>query len=258
MFAFLASDEASYITGQTIYACGGNPASKDKESRYSNALLKIDLDTASPKFGEVVDAYKGNPDQYYPGLDHQPACETNPNVGAVWSVTCLQLDLDFGSSPTLFRDKLGRLMVGDLQKSGIYHVIYADNMEGSWTAPVGPPCPACNASSPAATDTQVFTIGSPPGAIFSFDVSGKTKWVAPIGDQAHYQAISTAGGVVYMMDGFGFLNGFDAVSGVPLLKRNLAQDLGAVAADPANSTGIAIARNKVYVANATQIVVLGI
>lgn len=244
---------------KTVFACGGNPASKDKEARYTNALLKIDLDRSSPNFALVVDAYKGNPDQYYPGLDHQPACETNPNVGVVWSVTCLQLDLDFGASPTLFRDSLDKLMVGDLQKSGIYHAVYADHMEGAWTAPVAPPCFACNSSSPAVDGSRIYTIGTPPSELWSFGFGGKINWTEPIGDPTvHYQPISTANGVVFIMDGLGFLNAYDAANGLPLLKHNLSLDASAFAGDANSSAGIAIARNKVYVAHAGYIFVLGL
>jgi glucose 1-dehydrogenase len=36
VFAFLASDEASYITGQTLYACGGLMLHVDFASNWSS------------------------------------------------------------------------------------------------------------------------------------------------------------------------------------------------------------------------------
>lgn len=232
-----------------VYACGGNPASKRLESRYSNALLKIDGRTGSPNFGQIVDAYKGTTDQYFAGIDRQPACDSfgEQAVYVAWSATCAQLDLDFGASPSLWRDKLGNLMVGDLQKAGIFHAVYADNMEQAWTTIVGTPCFACNAASGAIDNTQIYVEGTLPGQMVALNrENGRYRWAMPIADGVHFQSVTTANGVVYVVDSAGFLNIFDAATGVPVQKRFMSTDTGASAADQ-SSQGIAIARNTVYV-----------
>lgn len=240
-----------------VYACGGNPASKRIEHRFSNALLKIDADPSRATFGQIVDSYKGNVDQYYPGLDRQPLCDAlGDTLVVVWSLACLQLDLDFGSSPNLFRDSLGNLMLGDLQKSGIYHTVFADHMEAAWSTVVGTPCFACNAASPAYDDArkQVYTATTTPSAVWALtSENGRYRWAGPIGEPTHFQPVSTANGVVYTMDAAGGLNAFDAVSGVVLMRRPLSIDVNAPATD-AGSQGVSIARNTVYAATGEFVV----
>ncbi|MGH2829166.1 MAG: PQQ-binding-like beta-propeller repeat protein [Actinomycetota bacterium] len=233
------------------YACGGNPASKRLEARYSNSLLKIDMDrTHTATFGMIVDSYKGETDQYYPGLDRQPACDMfgEDIVYVAWSVTCVQLDLDFGASPNLFRDSLGNLVVGDLQKSGVYHAVFADHMQRAWTAVLGSPCFACNVSSAAYDDERVYVAGSPGAVMWGLDRDrGRYRWAFPLPDATHFQSVSTANGVVYTMDDSGTLTAFDAALGVPVAKRLIGIDAGAnTLAVDASSQGVAIARNTVY------------
>ena len=236
-----------------VYACGGNPHSEALEAKFANSLLKIDLDPTRPTFGTVVASYKGHVDQYYPGLEKQPVCENFKDETTVlaWSVGCVMLDLDFGASPNLFRDAAGRLVVGDLQKSGVYHAVHADDMTPAWQAIVAPPCFSCNASSGATDGTNVYTVGTPPGQLFGLSIDGGPiphRWVAPLPDGTHYQSVSIANGVVYTIDNIGSLNAFDAATGVQLLKRPLFLDTGGSAADP-GSQGVSIARNTVYAAS---------
>jgi outer membrane protein assembly factor BamB len=244
-----AYDEAT----KQVYACGGNPASKQREARHSNALLKFDLDPASPRFGDLVDAYKGTTDHYYPGLDQQPACDEVPTT-LVWSPTCVQLDLDFGASPSLLTDHIGRTLVGDLQKSGIYHAAYADNMEQAWTAVVGTPGVPVNAASPAYDGTNVYTTAQMPGQIWGIEGDrGRIRWVQPLGEGTHYQSVSTANGVVYSLDNLGVLHAWDASNGVPVLAKPLSVDVGAHAGD-LSSQGVSIAYNTIYAASSSYIV----
>ncbi|HEX9712559.1 MAG TPA: PQQ-binding-like beta-propeller repeat protein [Actinomycetota bacterium] len=236
---------------QQIYACGGNPASKKIEHRYSNALLKIDGDPASASFGEIVDAYKGNSDQYFPGLHRQPVCDNlGDDVVVVWSLACLQLDLDFGASPNLFTNAIGQTMVGALQKSGVYHTIFSDNMEQEWTQVVGGPCAACNAASTAfdPENGQIFMGATPVGQMVALEhQQGRYQWVSPLADGVHFHATSTANGVVYTMDGYGTLNAIDAATGIPMAKIPFMQYAGGPVSDT-GSIGVAIARNTVYAA----------
>jgi outer membrane protein assembly factor BamB len=240
----------------TLYAGAGNPASHDKEHAYTNALLKIDVDPRSDKFGAIVDAYKGLTDQYYPGLDKQPVCEAQPDVeyGDAWSATCVQFDLDFGASPNLYRDARGALLVGDLQKSGVYHAVYADAMQRSWTALLGTPCFVCNAASPAVANGTVFAAATQPGQLVALDANaGGYDWAQPLADGVHYNSVSVANGVVYAPDFFGNFNAFDASNGVPLLKRNMALDTGASVLGT-QSSGVAVSNGTVYVPAAGYVV----
>jgi outer membrane protein assembly factor BamB len=230
------------------YACGGNPASKKIEHRYSNALLKIDMDRTRSTFGDIVDAYKGDVDQYYPGLDRQPACEMTGDdvVYAAWSATCLQLDLDFGASPNLFTDRTGRTVVGALQKSGVFHAVYTDQMSRAWTSVVGAPCFPCNASSTATDGDSIFAVGTPGGWMMSLtNANGGFRWVTPTGGGTHFQPASVANGIAYTINNAGILYGMDTATGVPALVKFLPFDANANTID-AGSAGVAIARNTVY------------
>lgn len=235
----------------TKYAFTGtsNPYSKTKEHRYTNAIIKIDLDRTRPTFGSIVDAYKGLTDQYVAGLDRQPACEMfGETTYLAYSITCAQVDLDFGASPNMWTDAEGHVIVGDLQKAGVYHAVYADNMQSSWTSIVAGTCvPLCNAGSTAMDGANIYGMGGPGGHAFSLSDRGAYRWMTPDGSEAHYQHTSVANGVMYTVDVKGHLEAFDSATGAPLLQRPMAVDTGAVMVG-LTSSGVAIARNTVYAA----------
>jgi outer membrane protein assembly factor BamB len=232
------------------YAGTSNPTSKTTESPRVNAIVKIDLDRNRPTFGTIVDVYKGTVDGYFPGLDRQPVCQTVGPHEPSFAFTCTQQDLDFGASPNMFTDAQGNLLVGSLQKSGVYHVVYADTMEMAWTAIMGPPCLQCNADSTAIDANAVYGETTPPGQEVSLNRNtGGYNWVTPVADGLHFQATSVANGVVYTVDSEGFLDAFDAATGVPLLKRSVSADAGAASAPGTSSSGVSIARNTVFVAS---------
>ncbi|MDX6217671.1 MAG: hypothetical protein QOG99_3255 [Frankiales bacterium] len=232
------------------YVGAGNPYSRNLEHKNVNAILKIDLDRDRSTFGDIVGSYKGNVDQYSQALEtlsQTPACEAGSDQTLpLDDPACGQLDLDFGAAPNLFRDANGRLLVGDLQKSGVYHVADAATMTPAWTQIVGLSCQACNAASTAVDANGVFLEGTPGGVMWSLSHDGARQWADPVGDGAHYQAISTANGVVFTVDNAGALAAWDAASGVPLLRRPLSLDTmnGDVAA---TSAGIAIAGHTIFV-----------
>ena len=242
------------------YACGGNPHSEALEATYANSLLKIDIDKNRETFGDIVAAYKGNADQYHDGLDDQPVCEnfSDETTVLVWSAGCLMLDLDFGSSPNLMRDPEGRTIIGGLQKSGVYHAAHADDMTPAWSSIVGAPCLACNATSPAFDKDRVYVVGTPVSQLFGLSRAGvgpvHQGWVTPIGDGIHYESVSTANGLVYVVDNTGALNVYESTTGVQLLKRPLAVDNGGKAAADVGSQGVSIARNTVYAASGSFVV----
>lgn len=234
------------VDRETGYAYAGtsNPYSK-KEHPRANAVVKIDLNRGSETFGEIVGSYHGDFEQYVPnsGLDETPVCEAANEGGD--NIPCGQLDLDFGGSPNLIVDSEGRTLVGIEQKSGVYHAIYADSMKGAWRTIVGTPTYLGNASTGAFDGTSVYVAGSHAGSMFSLAAdSGDYRWASPIADATHYQTVSTSNGVVYTVDTNGFFDAFDAKTGIPLLRRPMARDVGDGCT--ALSGGVAVARNMVY------------
>jgi hypothetical protein len=100
-------------------------------------------------------------------------------------------------------------------------------------------------------------VGTPPGQLVGLDREGGAmpyKWVTPILDLIHYQSVTTANGVVYVMDNLGSLNAVDASNGLPLLKRPLTLDTGRITTDAGGSAGVSVARNTVYAAAGESVV----
>ena len=243
------------------YAGTSNPYSKKIEHENTNAILKIDIDPRRGTFGEVVGSYKGLIEQYDPAVREavDPLCEAageDPNLQLVVgdSAPCLQLDLDFGAPPNLFRDSTGRLVVGDLQKAGVYHAVDAGSMQSLWKATVGASCPACNAAAWASDAGSVVGATAPGGAMVSLGHDdGALGWASPIADGTHYQSTSVAGGVVFTVDNLGNLLAWDEATGLPLLKRPVQADTGGTTVG-VSSSGIAIASGMVIVATGTAVV----
>jgi polyvinyl alcohol dehydrogenase (cytochrome) len=246
----------------------GNPFSKQTEHEHTNAILKVDMDRSRATFGEIVASYKGEIDQAIPLLKKlaEPTCKLIPeNPPALVplpsfvpdlnqardSYACLQLDLDFGGSANLFRAADGRLLVGELQKSGVYHVVHADDMSRARRVTLGISCLICNGASTAydVSSNAVFAPVSPGPMMTSFRPGdGALRWIAPIGDAAHYEPPAVADGVAYSTDSNGFFHAWDARTGVPLLLRSLAVDGAPEATGALASGGVAIANHTVYVA----------
>ncbi|MBV9097157.1 MAG: PQQ-binding-like beta-propeller repeat protein [Frankiaceae bacterium] len=236
------------------YVGAGNPDSKSLEHPHTNAILKIDVKDGSPTFGRIVAAYKGSVDQYdrsLQALSQTPACAASDNTGTPWPLddpVCGQLDLDFGASPNLIPDGHGGLLVGDLQKSGTYHVAHTPGMTAAWQTLVGGTCASCNAASTAYDGSSVYVIGTPGGVLWSLDaLTGARKWTALVGDGIHYEPISTADGVVYTVDGEGFLDGWSAQDGSVVVKRSIATDVSTPVGG-ITSAGVAIADHTVFAA----------
>ena len=236
---------------QYAYVGAGNPFSKTQEDPHTNAILKVDLDRGRPTFGQIVASYKGNVDQYtqtLQQLSQTPACSASVGLPSPFDdPVCGQLDLDFGAAPNLFRSN-GKLLVGDLQKSGVYHAAAASDMSPVWSTVVGASCQFCNAGSTAVADGAVLGEATPGGAEFSLaQTGGALTWATPVGDGVHYQSTSVANGVVYTIDTAGFFDAFDAASGLLLARRPMTADAGAPAVS-FTSGGVAIAYHTVFVA----------
>jgi polyvinyl alcohol dehydrogenase (cytochrome) len=234
------------------YVGAGNPFSRQQEHPYTNAILKVDVRRASPTFGQVVAGYKGNVDQYAQELEtlsHSPACAATDDDTTLPldDPACGQLDLDFGAAPNLFTDSSGRLLVGDLQKSGVYHAAVASTMAPAWTALGGGTCQVCNAASTAFDGKSVLGVFTPGGVMAAMGRDdGAFAWRTPTADGIHYQGTSVAAGVAYTLNGNGFIDAFDAASGSVLLHRPLLPDTGAPMTQ-LTSSGIAVAGHQVLV-----------
>lgn len=225
----------------------GNPYGPTKDYRTANSILKIDIDRGRKTFGEIVDVYKGDVDQWLAplsALTDTPVCTAGP--ATIDYPQCGQLDLDFGASPNLYRSDKGDLIVGSLQKSGTYHAVYTDTMSEAWTTLMGLPCFPCNAGTTATDGKSVFGVGTPGGLVMGIEGShGNYQWVTPIGEATHYQATSVANGVVYAIDAKGMFYGFDATTGAPVVARSMGADVSDGCSTQGG--GIAIARNTVFI-----------
>jgi len=206
----------------------GQPASKNKEARLSNSIIKIDLRRGAG-LGDIVDSYHGDYDEGQ--------------------------DLDFGGSPNMWTDAKGRTVGGDLQKSGRYHAVYADTMSQAWWARLADPLALGDAGTGAVDGKAVYVAGSSqtaakaeepnPGYLYSFNkTTGAQNWRTPIASGVDYHLVSAAGGVVYVITTTGVVLGLDASNGLPVFVRSLSADAADGCANL--SSGAIVARNRVY------------
>ncbi|MHB8512688.1 MAG: outer membrane protein assembly factor BamB family protein [Actinomycetota bacterium] len=233
------------------YEGTGNPYGV--ENPHTDAIIKIDVDPTRSTFGQIVASYSGTPDTYVP-IGPRPGCSTLTQTGAPNIATCEFDDLDFGASPQLFTDSSGKQVVGDLQKSGVYHVADTATMSEAWSTIVGLPAQPeaifLGAASTASFDgSKIVVASSYPGIVQSLDRDhGAVGWRSPILSVAQYEPVTTANGVAYTVDGLGNLHAIDTSSGSSLLFRPLTLDIGQnVAVNALGGDGVAVARNTVYV-----------
>ena len=293
--------------GRYAYFGTGNPYTKNVQHPRTDAILKVDLDRGRSTFGDVLGDYSGNVEQHIAGIDatqlrSTPLCpsptdevvQQTPTVDPRESdfqglveddPVCGQLDLDFGAASNLFTDpRTGALLVGDLQKSGVYHAVRTDTMtdftyaaDGTprpsstkpvWTSEAGASCALCNSSSSAydPASRTIFADVAPGTFMVAISaIDGTVRWRAPVGDGAHYQSVSFANGVVYTVDNGGRLLAFDAKTGDVLLQQSLIPAATGGSPSPSDtgldsvtfgSGGVAIARHTVFAADGSHIVAL--
>lgn len=236
---------------KVAYAGTANPFKPQDEHPHSNAVVKYDVNKKSKRFGEIVGHYKGNIDEYVPGLSQLPCYDfpnNNPPYYPQGIGACGDIDLDFGASPNIWKGPDGRTMVGAGQKSGVYHAFDAATMKGEWTQIVGPPTQVGGIVGSTAHDgNSVYGPVTVPGHLWSLGAdTGAHRWFAPVGDGAHWgNPVAVANGVVYTLDLQGFLNAYDARNGALLAKKHLAVG-GSGSPQSLSWGGVSIARNTVY------------
>jgi polyvinyl alcohol dehydrogenase (cytochrome) len=235
---------------KTAYVGTGNPFHESVPAKHADAIIKVDLDRHSRTFGDIIGTFDGTPETYTTVFKGAPCVDIPGNPAPYYPTgagSCADMDMDFGASPNLMR--LGkRLLVGAGQKSGYYHLIDGRTMKLAWQTPVGPPSAVGGIVGSTAYDGKAVygpvTVG---GYAWSLDrASGQPRWLAPVADGAHWgNPVSTANGVVYTVGLTGFLDAYDAGTGVPLLHHWMGADVagGDVAA---SWGGVAIARHTVY------------
>ncbi|HEV7887089.1 MAG TPA: PQQ-binding-like beta-propeller repeat protein, partial [Acidimicrobiales bacterium] len=237
------------------YVGTGNPFNPRKQDPRTDAIVKVDLRRGSASFGEIVAHYTGTVDEYFTELSNSP-CVDLPGNPPPWypqgAGSCFDVDLDFGASPNLFTVD-GRKLVGDGQKSGVYHAADADSMEGVWKALLGPPSLAGGiVGSAALAGSSIVGPVTPAGYMWSVgQADGSLGWLAPTADAAHYAHQATvANGVLYTTDTKGFVDAYDAATGGPLLHLPVDPTAGSLGA------GVAVARHTVYAEVGNSLVAL--
>src|SRR4051794_39477565 len=235
------------------YVGTGNPFHPETDAKHADAILKIDLDRSSKRFGDIISYYDGTPEEYEAAAQGTPCFDIPGNPAPYYPQglgACGDMDLDFGASPNLIHGPNGQLFVGAGQKSGYYHLVDARTMKGVWQTPVGPPSSVGGIVGSTAYDGKSIygpvTVG---GYAWSLDrASGTPRWLTPVADGAHWgNPVSEANGVVYTVGLTGFLDAYDSATGTPLLHHWMGADVAS--GDLAASWGgVAIARNTVYAA----------
>ncbi|HEX6117697.1 MAG TPA: PQQ-binding-like beta-propeller repeat protein [Solirubrobacterales bacterium] len=231
---------------KVAFAGTANPFKPQAEHEHANAVLKFDVDRKSEAFGEIIGSYKGNVDEYFPGLSTLPCYDVPGNAPPYYPQgigACGDIDLDFGAAPNLITGEDGRKLVGNGQKSGVYHVFDAETMEPVASEIVGPPTSVGGIVGSTAYDGEsVYGPMTVPGYLWSIGAAGGYRWAAPIADGVHWgNPVAVANGVVYTSDLGGFLDAFDARTGLLLGKHQL------VAGEPTPSWGgVSIARHTIY------------
>jgi polyvinyl alcohol dehydrogenase (cytochrome) len=238
------------------YVGTSNPYIPSAAHPRAGAVLKLAIDRDRRNFGKILAFGEGTPEEYLEAFSDTPCIDFPGNVPPYPTGLgeCTDLDLDFGASPNLFRGPDGRKLVGAGQKSGVYHVFDAQTMEPVWSTAVGPPSYVGGIVGSTAYDGEsVYGPITVPGYAWSLSGDdGAYRWIAPIGDGLHWgPPVAVANGVVYSVDFTGFLNAFDARTGLVLAKRPLA--LGGTNTLPSSSWGgVSIARHTIYAAVGTS------
>lgn len=236
---------------RVAYVGTANPFQPQAEHQHANAVVKYDVDRRSSTFGRIIGSYKGLVDEYFPALSEMPCYDVPGNPPPYYPQgigSCGDIDLDFGASPNLIRGENGEKLVGAGQKSGVYHIFDAETMKPVRSQIVGPPSAVGGIVGSTAYDGQnVYGPITAPGYLWSIAANDASlRWIGPVADGVHWgNPVAVANGVAYTVDLTGYLNAYDARTGVLLLKRPLM--LGGSKPQSLSWGGVSIARNTIYV-----------
>jgi outer membrane protein assembly factor BamB len=231
-----------------LYVGTANPYNKRKEYKFTNAIIKVDFDRDSKKFGEIVGFYKGDKD-YDPKLYNTPQCKYLGETQPIWySGFCGQKDVDFGASPSMYEDSKGRTIVTELQKSCTVHAVIADSMERLWKRPTLALGGQSGCAGGSAYDDHAVYVSVNEGTMFALDKdTGETLWKTGYKDPgSNYHPPSVANGLVYTIGNNGHLYAFDNQSGKILFNEQLK--VGDQTCTGTQSAGVSIVADTIYVA----------
>jgi polyvinyl alcohol dehydrogenase (cytochrome) len=231
------------------YVGTGNPFRAEAQYKYTDSIIKVDLNRAHGTFGQIVGHFQGVPETYDKSFEQLPCYDIPGNPPPYYPQglgKCMQQDLDFGASPNLYWHE-GIERVGDGQKSGIYWVVNAKTMKPMYETVVGAPTAVGGIVGSTATDGGAIYGPTTEGYLWSESIhDGSNAWFSPVADGAHYgEPVAVAKGVLYTVDLRGALDAFDAATGAPLLVHPMEFDTGGLTP---SWGGVSIARNTVYAA----------
>jgi polyvinyl alcohol dehydrogenase (cytochrome) len=211
------------------------------------SLVRLDADT-----GEMLATYQAT--------TTDPWQATTPWTG---------VDADFGASPQLIEGPNGERWLGAGQKNshlleeltGInsfslmvglarYHVVDAETMELVWRTAVGPGHFWGGITGATAYDGERIYGSTVWGQLFALDpADGAIEWMrSSLDAAAHMAHTQVANGLVYSVDGKGFVTAFDAALGLPVWTRSMT--LGTLTASTPSvgpsAAGVAIVGDRIY------------
>ncbi|MEA2498102.1 MAG: hypothetical protein QOH26_507 [Actinomycetota bacterium] len=229
-----------------LYVGTANPYNKRKEYKFTNAIIKVDMNRKSKRFGEIVGHYKGDLD-YDPELYDTPQCEYLGETQPIWySGFCGQKDVDFGASPSLYKNSRGRTIVTELQKSCTVHAVYADTMKRFWKRPTLAVGGQSGCAGGSAYDNRAVYISVNEGVMFALNKdTGATLWKTAYKDAGpSYHPVTVGNGVVYTVGNNGQLYAFDNRTGKILYHRQMKAD--GQTCTGTQSAGLSIVSNTIY------------
>lgn len=167
-------------------------------------------------------------------------------------------DYDFGASPNLLVGPGGTLVVGEGQKSGAYWAVSRSDMRPLWHQQLGPGSAVGGVLGSTAYDgSRIYGPITAPGYVWALAArTGALAWVSPVGDPLHWSPVSVSNGVAYSADSLGFLDAWDAATGLPMARvpLGLSSSGGSSASMPVDPAfgGVAIAGGSVFADTGTQ------
>jgi len=165
-------------------------------------------------------------------------------------------DFDFGASPNLVVGSGGTPAVGEGQKSGDYWAVRRSDMQPLWHQQLGPGSAVGGILGSTAYDgTRIYGPITAPSYVWALAaMSGSLAWVSPVGDPVHWSPLSVSNGVAYSADSAGFVDAWDAATGVPMARVPLGVSAGPAASSPADPAfgGVALAGGTVFADTGTQ------